>query len=97
MQGVNAYTNTPDTTPQVDNRELSNQNLEASRTDLNTENTNAAQKAFEVSITKEAQDKMAAQAAEDLLQTQTTTPEDQQTAQDIVPAHENSQIVNIVA
>ncbi len=95
MQGVNAYTNPPATTPPVDNTQLQDQNLEASRSDLNTESTNAAQKAFEVSITEDAQ-RLAAQAAEKSVQTQTTTPEDQ-AAQNIVPAQVKSQIMDIVA
>ena len=95
MQGVNAYTNPPGTTPPVDNTQLQDQNRAASRSDLNTENTNAAQQAFEVSITRDAQ-KLAAEAAEESAQTQTTTPEDQ-AAQNIVQAQGKSQIVNIVA
>ena len=95
MQGVNAYTNTPATTPQVNNTKLRDQERVAYRSDLNMENTNAAQKAFEVSITEDAQ-RLAAQAAEKSVQTQTTTPEDQ-AAQNIVPAQVKSQIMNIVA
>ena len=95
MQGVNAYTNPPATTPQVDNTQLRDPNRAASNSDLNMENTNAAQKAFEVSITEDAQ-RLAAQAAEKSVQTQTTTPEDQ-AAQNIVPAQVKSQIMNIVA
>ena len=96
LQGANAYTNVPEATPPVDNTLLRNQNVEASRTDLREESTNAAQKAFEVSITQEAQDRLAAEAAEKPTETRTATPENQNN-QDIVPAHEVSQIVNIVA
>lgn len=95
MQGVNAYTNPPGTTPQVDSTQLRAQNSAASKSDLNTENTNAAQQAFEVSITEDAK-RLAAEAAEESAQTQTTTPEDQ-AAQNIVPAQVKSQIMNIVA
>jgi len=95
MQVGNAYTNPPATTPQVDNTQLRDSNRAASKSDLNMENTNAAQKAFEVSITEDAQ-RLAAQAAEKSAQTQTTTPEDQ-AAQNIVPAQVKSQMVNIVA
>ena len=93
MQGINAYTNPPATTPQVDNTQLRDPNRAASNSDLNMENTNAAQKAFEVSITEDAK-RLAAQASEK--STQTTTPEDQ-AAQNIVPAQVKSQIMDIVA
>jgi len=92
LQGAKAYTNTPGTTPPV-----RNQNSEASITDLNLENTNTAQQAFQVNITQEAQDKLADQETRNILaKTQTTTSEDQ-ADNNITPAHEKSQIVNIVA
>ncbi|MCD4674460.1 MAG: hypothetical protein K8S18_00480 [Desulfobacula sp.] len=96
LQGANAYTSVPNATPPVENTQLRDQNLEASKTDLREESANAAQKAFEVNITRQAQDKLAAEATEESVETQTTTPENQ-TNQNIIPAHERSQIVNIVA
>lgn len=101
LQGVHAYTNAPNATPPINNT-LRTQNVEASRTDLTTENTTAAREAFEVNITQEAQDRLAAQTAEAPEipeapeETQTTTPENQ-TNQTIATAREESQIVNIVA
>ncbi len=96
LQGAQAYTNPPGTTPPVDNVQVQDQNLETPRTDIKPEDTNTAPKAFEVSITQEAQDILAAQAAREPAETKTTTPEDQ-TAKNIEPAPENSQIMNIVA
>ncbi|MCD4722643.1 MAG: hypothetical protein K8S13_22715 [Desulfobacula sp.] len=92
LQGANAYTNLPNAATPLDNSALRDQNLEASGTKLDAESTNAAQKAFEVTITPEAQDKLAAEPAE----TQATTPENQ-TRQNIVSAHETNRIVNIIA
>jgi len=96
LQGANAYTNVSNATPPVDNTLLRDQNLEASQADLSTENTRAAQSAFEVDITQEAQNRLAAQSNEEPVETQATTPEDQ-TNQNIAQAHELSRIVNIVA
>ena len=94
-QGENAYTNPHGTTPQVDNTQLEKENRAASRSELNTENTNTAQKAFEVSITEDAL-RLAAQTSEKPAQTQTTTPEDK-AAQNSAQTGENSRIMNIVA
>lgn len=96
LQGANAYTSVPNATPPVENTLLRDQNLEASRADLTAEIIDSAQKAFKVTITPEAQDRLAAQTTEEPTETQTTTPENQ-TNQNIIPAHERSQIVNIVA
>ena len=87
LQGATAYTNVPNTTPQVDKTVLPSQNPETSTVNLNTEKATNGQNAFEVSITQEAQDKLAAQ---------TTTPEDQSN-QTRKPALETNRIVNIVA
>ncbi|MCP3872227.1 MAG: hypothetical protein GY699_03610 [Desulfobacteraceae bacterium] len=99
-QGANAYTSAPNATPPVDNTQLREQNVEASRTELNTENTAAAQRAFEVTITQEAQNRLAADAAlrnqEAVNETQATSTENQ-TNQNAVPPAEANQIVNIVA
>ncbi|MCP4670921.1 MAG: hypothetical protein GY857_06415 [Desulfobacula sp.] len=96
MQGANAYTTSPGATPPVDNMQAQNKDLEASRTDINPENTDTSKKAFEVSITQEAQDLLAAQATREPAETQTKTPEDQ-TTEEIEPTPENSRIMNIVA
>ncbi len=104
VQGANAYTNTQNTSPAVDTAKLKEQNLEVSRTELNTENSTAAQQAFEVSITQEAQQlsaknnevaaKATAQQAVQPIEDQTT---ENQANSDTEPVHERSQIVNIVA
>lgn len=98
LQGANAYTNALETTPPTNDARLRDQNLEASRTDLNTESAQAAQKAFEVELTQEAQDRMATERTQEQTRTQaqTTAPENQ-TDQNPVPTQEQSQIVNIVA
>jgi len=86
LQGLSAYTNSPNTTPPADNSALRDKNLEAAKAaDLNQESTTAAQKAFEVTITPEAQDKLAAETTED------------QNNQNIKPAQETNRILNIVA
>ncbi|MBU1340738.1 MAG: hypothetical protein KKE44_24305 [Proteobacteria bacterium] len=96
LQGAAAYANVPNATPPVDNTRLREQNVEASRTDLNTENTQAAQQAFEVTLTREAQDRLAAQKAEASNAAQTQPPENQNNGT-IAQTYETSQIVNIVA
>ncbi len=96
VQGANAYTNVQNTTPPVDTAQLRDQNLEASRTELNQESTTAAQQAFEVTITQEAQQKLSAENNEDSAQVAAQQLEDQNNPNP-EPAHETSQIVNIVA
>lgn len=96
LQGATAYTNVPNTTPQVDKTVLPSQNPETSTADLNTENATNGQNAFEVNITQEAQDRLAAETSEDQTNIQTTTPDDQNN-QNPKPAHETNRIVNIVA
>ncbi len=96
MQGAKAYANPPGTTPPVDNMHVQNQNLEATKIDSNSENATTANKAFKVNITPEARDTLAAQTSQEPAETQTKTPANQ-TAKNIAPAHEKSQIVNIVA
>ncbi len=95
-QGSAAYANAPGTTPPVDNTLLQDQNRKASQADLNTDSTAAAQKAFEVNISPEARNRLSVQGTEEPAQTQAAAPEDQ-TNQTIAQAHEQSQIVNIVA
>jgi hypothetical protein len=94
--GANTYANVLNTTPRVNEADLSGQNSETSTTDLNTKSATTRQKAFEVRITQEAQDKLAAQTTEDLIKAQTATPEDQ-TNQNVNPAHGTNRIVNIIA
>ncbi len=96
MQGAKAYANPPGTTPPVNNMQVQDQNLETTKTDINSENVTTTKKAFEVSITPEARDILAAQVSKEAAETQTKTPEEQ-TARDSEPAHKKSQIVNIVA
>ncbi len=95
INGSNAYTENKSATPPVDNSLLENQNREAAKADLNQETSRAAQQAFEVNITQEAQDLLAAEA----------TPPAAQAASDKKPEPDQSpaatqearQIVNIVA
>lgn len=96
LKGVSAYTNTRNTTPPVDQAQLQNQNLEALKTGQAKENANAAQKAFEVSLTEEAREKMASEASQEKLKTQSSAPVDQG-GQGAAKAYETSRIVNIVA
>ncbi len=96
LQGVAAYTNVPNTTPQIDKTILPSQNPETSTADLNTENASNGQNAFEVNITQEAQDRLAAEKTEAQIKKQTTTPDDQSN-QNPRPAHGANRIVDIVA
>jgi len=96
LQGAATYANAINATPPVDTTRLGDQNAEASRTDLNTENTAAAQRAFQVSLTREAQDRLATDRTNQIPEEQTTPPEPQN-SQNIAPAYQTSQIVNIVA
>jgi hypothetical protein len=90
-QAATAYTTAPSATPAVDSTKLKDQNAEAVKTDLNTENTNTAQKPFEVNITREARELQAAENTEE------TPPPEPQTEQAPATAQQNSQILNIVA
>jgi len=96
LKGISAYTDTRNTTPPVDQAQLQTQTLEASKAAQAKENTNAAQKAFEVSLTEEARDRMASQASQEKLKTQSSAPVDQG-GQGVAKAYETSRIVNIVA
>ena len=75
---------------------MDRQNPEAPTTDLNTENATNGQNAFEVNITQEGQDRLAAQATEDQTEIQTAKSEDQNN-QNTKQAQETSRIVDIVA
>lgn len=94
LNGVNAYSNIPGSTPPVDNTQLREQNREAAR--LALESQNQAKQAFEVSITQEAREKLAAQSTENTQQAQNEIS-DNVNAKNTMPAHSASQIVNIVA
>ncbi len=96
LRGLSAYTSAPNTNPPVDQPLLQNQNTEASRTLLTKENSSVAQKAFEVTITEEAQQKRALEKKQEPSAKQQTPPVDQST-QSAAKAYEASQIVNIVA
>ena len=95
INGSNAYAATKSATPPIDNSLLENQNREAAEADLNQETSRAAQQAFKVDITQEAQD-LAAEA---------TPPPAQATGAEKAPEPDQSpaatqearQIVNIVA
>ncbi len=94
INGSNAYTANKSATPPVDNSLLENQNREAAKADLNQETSRAAQQAFEVNITQEAQDRLAAEATPPPAQAATDkAPEPQSPA----ATQEARQIVNIVA
>ncbi len=62
IQEFNAYTAKDSATLPADNTTLQNRNRKAAQTDINQENIQAAQQAFEVNITREARDLMAAEA-----------------------------------
>jgi hypothetical protein len=91
LKGISAYA-----TPPVDQTLVQNQGREASRTELAKENTADAQKAFEVNISEKAQEKMAFEANQEKLKTQ-SAPSVDQGQQNVAKAYEASRIVNIVA
>lgn len=91
LKGISAYA-----APPVDQALVQNQNREASRAESAKENTADAQKAFEVNISEKAQEKMAFEATQEKLKTQSAPPVDQG-RQSVAKAYETSRIVNIVA
>ena len=95
LNGSMAYTNIPNASPPVDNTLVQEQNTEASSIDRNTETSPGASKAFEVTLSREARDRQAAEPAS----TPTSTPQplDNQTNQNMEPAVKASRIMNIVA
>ena len=98
IQGSNAYTNAQNHNPQVDNSQLREQNIQSSRADLDTETANAAQQAFEVDITTEARDRLAAETAEQGAPPAQTAPAEAPEAQENqTPAQRGNQLLNIVA
>jgi hypothetical protein len=100
LNGAGAYANASGTATPVDNTRQ-NQTSDASQNAMNTGNTAAGSQAFEVTITREAQDRLAAQTNTQVMEEPTETqgaamtpgPQNQNTAS----TRETSQIVNIVA
>ncbi|SDU04933.1 hypothetical protein [Desulfobacula phenolica] len=99
LQGSAAYTNTLNAAPPVDNTKPEDQNTELDGTNPNKKETGASSKAFEVSITQEAQKKMATETIPaDTTQAQTAPqPLENKQGQNMAQAYERSRIVNIVA
>ncbi|WP_300459241.1 hypothetical protein [Desulfobacula sp.] len=95
LNGSTTYTNIPNGTPPVDNTRLPEQNAEASSIDLNTDTSPGVPKAFEVTLSREALDRLAAEPA--TTPTSTPQPLDNPINQNMEPAVKASQIVNIVA
>lgn len=101
IQGPNAYLNTQSSPPPVENEQLGEQNREASQSNIDA--GTQASRAYEVQLTQEAQDRLAAQRAEQQAQSRQTQPEEpppppeQQQPQQVMSAPDASQIVNIVA
>ena len=95
LNGSTAYTNIPNGSPPVDNTRLPEQNAEASSINRNTETSQGTPKAFEVTLSPEARDRLAAEAA--TAPTSTPQPLDNQINQNMESAVKASRIVNIVA
>lgn len=87
IDASNAYAAKESAKPPIDSTLLKNQNQEVSESNLNQESTR--QNAFEVNITQEAQDRLAAQP--------TPPPAPEASDQSPVAAQKAAQIVNIVA
>ncbi|MFH2061210.1 MAG: hypothetical protein ABIJ59_20280 [Pseudomonadota bacterium] len=104
LQGAAAYSNASSATSPVNNTHLRDQNIEASRTDLDTQSARAAQEAFQVTLTQEARNLQSEATTRQESATQ-AQPQEQAQAQPpearnnntISRAIETSQIVNIVA
>ncbi len=106
LQGSAAYANVPNANPPVENTTARDQNLETPEAPLTTETTSDPKKAFEVTITQEAQDRLnseraaaeasAQQASEQVAPAQAEPAEDQKD-QNNPPAQGSGPIVNIVA
>ncbi len=99
LQGSTAYTNAPNAAPPVDNTKPQDQNIERDRTNANEKNTSDSPKAFEVSLTREAQKKMGAETTKaETTQAQTAfQPLENKPSQNMAQVYETSRIVNIVA
>ncbi len=93
--GINAYANVPHTTPSTDNSQLRQENTEASRSDIDPQSS--ATQAFEVSITQEAQDRLAAENTQETEQAQAAAQPEDNTNEPAAPAQNTSPVVNIVA
>ena len=99
IQGANAYAANR---PPADTTLVENQNQEAVATDLNQENTQAVQEAFQVNLTQEALDRQAADSEEAAAVEENTQAEQVQAQSQNQPAQgqgqpQVSQIVDIVA
>lgn len=90
-----AYANITGTASSSDNP-LRDRNLDASETGPDTESTRAANEAFKVTITQEAQALLAAGDTEEPVEDKTATSKDQ-AGQNTAQVHEVSQIVNIIS
>ncbi|MFH2093557.1 MAG: hypothetical protein ABIJ31_14450 [Pseudomonadota bacterium] len=104
LQGAAAYTNTSSASLPVNNTNVQDQNIQASRTELDTQNARAVQEAFKVSFSQEAQNLQteAATKQESAAQAKRQEQARMQTAvtqngNTIVSASQASQIINIVA
>lgn len=95
IQGANAYQNTQSTPPPVDDTQLREQNVEASRSELDTRRE--ASRAFEVSLTQEARDLLAAEENDRATEPAESTTSEAAANEPVVPTQDASQIVNIVA
>ena len=82
VQGASAYTNAINSAPPVDETTTRNQNIEASRTELDTQSSAVAQQAFEVNITQEAQDRLAREESQQRAQEAQQARDTQQAQQD---------------
>ncbi len=104
LSGAAAYTNTLTGTPPVEDTQLRDQNIEAARTEIDSQAAGTVQEAFEVTLTQEAQNRLAedAEVAEPPEEAQTeepvqALPPEVPENSNLVPANNASQIVNIVA
>lgn len=94
LQGSAAYTNAA-SAPPVDNTQLKEQNIEASRTELDSQSAAAVQDAYQVTLTREAQDLQNQEANEQQVQSQQAQTQGNEPEQ--AREYEASTIVNIVA
>ncbi len=104
LSGAAAYANTLTGTPPVEDTQLRDQNIEAARTQIDSQTVSTAQEAFEVSLSREAQSRLAedTEATEPPEATQTeepvqALPPEVPNNSNPVPVNNTSQIVNIVA
>ncbi len=97
INASNAYTTNELAKPPVDNTLLKNQDQATPETNLNQDTVR--QQAFEVTITREAQDRLAAEATQPYIKTPANNGSGDASGQSQSPAaaQEARQIVNIVA